>query len=498
MKHLQALAVSLALILLPIFSQVLGQENISLSESYTSAYYQLTFDYPSGWDVIDQPAGPMLLNYEYNNSQPYETGHARLQIWPPQMLHGLRERGRDVDTSGSVELLDSLRPIFDSGDREKMGVAKVIEFGGVEGARADGTFLGNPTIFLAVCAQKDECIMIFGDTHEGEFADSENLFLQVAASVSYKAAQFSTELATINSSNAEDITRFKSLRWLDRRTGQTEQVALSPDGTWAVSALGSDGVKLWDIETGALAHHFEDVEANQIAFLPDSKQLVTVYPFEESLQVIDVTSQEVLRFPVEDKLGAVDISPDGETIVTGSWSGKVQLWDAKSYGIIKTLGETIDDRINAVAISESHIAATHEKGNAALYSLNNPDSAHLLPIGEGVAYALAFSGDGTRLAVVTSSNQYLVFDVASAKQILSGSGADDFTSSALLNQDGSLLVLTTDDDQFIRFIDVAKGKTLAELRQGGDHVSALAFSADEKLLLAGGLYDETLILWAVP
>lgn len=497
MKHI--LAVSLFLILMVGVGLVSGQEKTSLSQSYASAYFQLKFDYPADWEIIEQLAGPMLLNYDYRNSQPYDPGHARMQFWTTDFLDELLAQGIEVDTSGSVELLNSLRKVFDSDEKNQMGVASPMMIGGLPAARAEGTFLKNPTLFLAINVKDDEFIIAFGDVYGDALTDFKDLFLQIVATAQFNPTQFSDELPAINPNNAAQITRYKSLRTLNRRDGQTDQVSLSPDGMWAASALGSTGLKLWDVATAELVHHFRDVSAYQSVFLPNTEQLVAVYAFEENLQVINLKSQEVLKVASDAELSAVAVTPDGKTLVTGGWSGKTQVWDPTSFTVLQTLAEIADTRIDAVSASSTHIAATHTKGQVALYELNNLDSMQLLPIGEGSAKVLAFSADGSRLAIITTASDYLVFDVENTEQLLLGSSESNSRGgSAVLNQDGSLLAITATNDGLIWLIDVATGELLVKLSQGGDEVSALAFSADDTLLLAGGFYDETLILWAVP
>src|SRR5262249_44734213 len=120
-------------------------------------------------------------------------------------------------------------------------------------------------------------------------------------------------------------------------------LAISPNGK-VLAAIDNEyfHLRLWDVETGKLLHHFRDPNNWQtnwyvvgVAFSPDGK-IVAAKTTYHIIHLFDVeTGKKVLeiRQAGEEKLsdynhGALVFSPDGKWIVAGRSSGPMQLFDA--------------------------------------------------------------------------------------------------------------------------------------------------------------------------
>ena len=102
---------------------------------------------------------------------------------------------------------------------------------------------------------------------------------------------------------------------------------LMPDGRRVLSA-STDGVKVWDVETGrellVLADEVPGIfGVLDIAVTPDGQRLV-VASDNQTLTMWDLTSgKAIARFTGDSSLFCCAIGPDGETVVTGERSGAV-------------------------------------------------------------------------------------------------------------------------------------------------------------------------------
>ena len=180
-----------------------------------------------------------------------------------------------------------------------------------------------------------------------------------------------------------------------------------------------------------------------------------------ALDVASKKSQRLLELKAEPHVLAA--SADGKRVALGFADGSVQVIDGASgkslLGPVKLL--------KGIAIAGQHVEGT-----------------------EGVS-ALAFSADGTRLAVAGEDVSLRVIDSAGGKQLmafaygtLSGSGTNTRTEHIAFTPDGSRLV-TTAQDRNLRLHDAATGKLLGEPVRVPGGVSALAIGTDGKTVFTG-------------
>jgi WD40 repeat protein len=116
-------------------------------------------------------------------------------------------------------------------------------------------------------------------------------------------------------------------------------LAFSPDGrSLATGSHATADARVWDLATGEMMHEL-GVHANYVAFAPDGKSLITCSVGENEAQCWE--------FPSGRRLGAlkghvggmtlVTFSPDGRTLATGAYDGRIRLWNTATRQEVATL-----------------------------------------------------------------------------------------------------------------------------------------------------------------
>ena len=281
-----------------------------------------------------------------------------------------------------------------------------------------------------------------------------------------------------------------------------EKVTFSRDGQM-LAASSAETVDVWDARTRAPigttiaagnGHTFTGV-----AFLGDGSTLATSG---DALQLWSAASGAVLGPPLTQRCGAVpdcsvdtdgiESSPDGTMFAT--FSGAVaSLWNSASH---TTIGSGIaipdDVDVDAVAFSpDGHTFATGLDQYGGIVRLWDIGTHHQIgdPLGGVVdsytdpATAVAFSGDGAKIAVVVHGERVWFWWVATQGQLGMSIGSPtglDFTSVAF-SPDGRLLA-TGSDDWTVRLWDTATGAEVGAPFRDTGPVTSVAFSPDGRTL----------------
>jgi eukaryotic-like serine/threonine-protein kinase len=296
-------------------------------------------------------------------------------------------------------------------------------------------------------------------------------------------------------------------------------VAFSPDGQWVASLVGMNVVNVWDAGTGRLVFS-RTVESDGAAEgVPPA--------------VVNLTS--------------VAFSPDGHTLVAGSY-GRLYVWDAvPALEALTFPGPT--GVISSLAFSPSgqHLVASGTGAEmrdprtsrplpapwwpspTPLLCCFSPDGRRLAfagsPAGPGEKAignqvrvydsrtglelrrftdpetwftALAFTADGKHLLTAADNRKdapagwgnFRLWDPETGTAVMSARGHDGLVTAVALAPDG-LRFASASWDATVRVWDAVTGREERSLRGHEGHVLAVAWSADGQLLASGG--DDRLV-----
>ena len=288
-------------------------------------------------------------------------------------------------------------------------------------------------------------------------------------------------------------------------------LAFSPDGRFLLSGSANNAPKapvadgsclrLWEVGSGRevrrFGHHSSAV--NTIGFSPDGKYVVAgSNGIRADGSVAGAVTIKTSLHKKDDPL------PAGETAMT-----KDQLREYANGGSLRqdvaqslrTLAQRLDPAKSiSVSIKPHDYSSALEYQTIRIWDTSSGQELHLFSH-QGWVNSVAFSPDGMQL--LSAGKGVILWDAASGEQIVRIGGSEtNFTHCAGFSPDGQQIALGTGgrfdvgspyENCFTRLYSPTGGRELASWNHKYP-VTALAFSPDNRFVLAGGEHGE-LHIW---
>ncbi|MBM3498106.1 MAG: NACHT domain-containing protein, partial [Armatimonadetes bacterium] len=271
------------------------------------------------------------------------------------------------------------------------------------------------------------------------------------------------------------------LQVLQGHTGWVMSVAVTRDGSRAVTGSGDRTVRVWYLDTGTclrtLEGHTNGVIA--VALTPDGQRAVTGSS-DRTVRVWDLNTGTCLR-TLEghtDGVRAVALTPDGQRAVTGSYDKTIRVWDLNTGTCLRTLqGHT--GSVNAVALTpDGQRAVTGSSDHTVrVWDLDTGSCLRTLQGHTEPVQAVALTPDGHRAVTGGSDHTVRVWDLDTGTCLQTLQGHTDSVTAVALTPDGQRAV-TGSGDRTVRVWDLDTGVCLRTLQGHTRGVNAVALTPD--------------------
>ncbi|MHC4545378.1 MAG: WD40 domain-containing protein [Planctomycetota bacterium] len=295
-------------------------------------------------------------------------------------------------------------------------------------------------------------------------------------------------------------------------------VAFSPDGKRIISGRKDGTIKVWDAATGeelmTLRGHSDIVTS--VAFSSEGKHIVSG-SWDYTIKVWDAATGKELKTllghcgldrsssqtgkELMTTLGyygavtSVAFSPDGKSIVSGSFDMTVRVWDWLTAGQVITIQRKRYCVEVSISPDGKRIVSGSWAGAIEIYDAATGENVMTLLGHDGKVFATAFSPDGKRIVSGGNDETIKVWDAMTGKEMMTLSGHKGPVTLVAFSTDGKSIV-SVGVDKTVRIWDVTTGKELTTLLGHKGRVTSVAFSPDGKRIISGS-EDKTIKIWDV-
>jgi hypothetical protein len=289
-----------------------------------------------------------------------------------------------------------------------------------------------------------------------------------------------------------------------RFTGHKDRVtcvAISADGTRAVSGSADGAVILWDPETGRelqrLSSHQGEVRG--VAISADGTRVASGGRDGRAYYYILENGRRTHSFSGFKSVECMAISSDGRSPLFGTATGVVQMWGPEPGSpsgrwprrrgvavVIQSVAFSPDGRLVLFAASDGIVRLWDP-----LTDQESGLKTRILDV-----RSVAFSPDGRQVLTAGGDRVPRLWDVRNGKEVRAFKGHTGRVNSVAFTSDGNYL-LSASDDKTVRLWEVKTGRELHRYPWHTDKVTSVAVSSDSRLAISGS-DDRTVRVWSLP
>lgn len=188
------------------------------------------------------------------------------------------------------------------------------------------------------------------------------------------------------------------------------------------------------------------------------------------------------------------ISPDGETLLSGSRDQTIKIWQLETGQLIDTL-KAHNNWVWSLALSQDGETLASGSGDKTIkiWQLRSRQLLHTLTGHEDWVWSLAISPDGETLVSGSVDKMIKLWNVSDGELKQTLTGHSHSVTSVAISWDGEILA-SGSGDTTIKIWQLKSGELLHTLTGHADWVRSLAISPDGQTLVSGS-FDKTIKLW---
>ena len=228
-----------------------------------------------------------------------------------------------------------------------------------------------------------------------------------------------------------------------------------------------------------------------VRFSPDDSLVITG-SVDSTIKIWKKETGEIVRSIRQPQgITYLDLSTDGNYIATGSYDETARIWRVSDGFLMKEL-KGHKNTIWNVAFSRDGklLASGGDDKTVKIWNTATGELVHTLQGHKRIVWAVKFSPDGSKLASCGFDYTIKIWNVADGRLLTDNKEHDETVVDVAFSNDGKTLA-STSDDCTIKLWNVQDGGLIRTMKVP-EHVQAVAFSPDDKLLMTGGR-DKTLI-----
>ena len=307
---------------------------------------------------------------------------------------------------------------------------------------------------------------------------------KIALAVSFILAVICSKLTSLNPAWAA----------FEAHGGPVKSVAVSADGSRALTASFDYSIILWDLEAQSVLIELEghDAAVNAVVFLPGDRRALSASD-DGTIALWDLEDGKILsRFRGHSgKVVATAVSPDGRLAASAGWDRTIRLWDLENFALMRLLSWR--DNINAVRFSvdgETVIAGTSD-GELTVWRVDDGTRLAAISSHEFAVTGLDQTADDGVVATSSIDETVRLWDLGTAGD---EAGMQPLTTlfghigpvlSVDLSEDGEL-VASGGMDGTVRVWRRGDGDRLRVFARHRGPVWSVVFAPDGQTLLSGG------------
>ena len=290
----------------------------------------------------------------------------------------------------------------------------------------------------------------------------------------------------------------RAVRLLMGHSGPVRAIAVTPDGTRAVSASDDKTLRCWDLQTGqttqVLRGHTAPVTA--VAVTPDGYHAVSTSD-DKTLRIWDLqTGQSRVLTGHTDDADSVAMLPGGRRFVSGSHNGELRIWDFETGQTVDVLGPHTHAMVFdcLAATPDGRLAITGlSDGTLRVWNLGSGQTVSVLTGHTALVDCVALTPDGHRAISGSWDFTLRLWDLKTYEALRTLKGHTAAITDVAVIATGSRAV-SASFDQTLRVWDLETGQTVQIYTENTSKFRSVAVTPDGRYAISGSM-DGTLRIW---
>jgi WD40 repeat protein len=293
-----------------------------------------------------------------------------------------------------------------------------------------------------------------------------------------------------------DATAFLEARIIPGKSGSPYNPVFTPDSKYLAAADDKLTVKVWEPATGKLVRtltHAPGTNRADYTFLacsPDGSRLAATTN-DNTIRIWDLASgKQRVPFNVGNNHPCLAFSPDSRSLVTVSPQHELNIRDAETGGVTRTLrGHKFPLRSIAFSPDGRRLASAsagldHE-GELKVWDLGTGQEVFRREQSGRACWAVSFSPDSKRVAVAGVDGPVRILDTETGNQLLSLPNSLTRITCLAFSPNGRRLA-TGGLDRTVKLWDARTGQEIFIVGRHSAPIMGIAFSPDGRLLASSG------------